>query len=181
MEVTSAKFNGERRGRGQRCRRSFGGKKHQRGVRMACEELLRPWLHLSLHERCSKAVLDGGVDVRQAGLRVCGFLKGPFRFEVGSLQRIGAGGHSKSDFYTPESVKIRTNKKKEAMISFTPLHSYFYLAMCAPTNSFNTQPTPNINLHSVDANSVNVPSFQLNLVPRNVSDMFVFFNKNDAF
>lgn len=90
MEVNSAEVSGERRGRGQRCRSRFGGKKHQRGVWMVCEELLRPRLRLSLHERCCKAVLDGGMDASQAGLRVFGFLKGPFRFEVGALRRIRA-------------------------------------------------------------------------------------------
>lgn len=60
---------------------------------MICEELLRPRLRLSLHEHCRKAVLDGGLDGRQAGLRVFGFLKAPFRFEVGALRR-RAGGRS---------------------------------------------------------------------------------------
>lgn len=89
MEVTGAEVGGERRGRGYGCGGRFGGKQHQRRVRVICEELLRPRLRLSLHERCCKAVLDG----HQAGLRVFGFLKAPFRFEVGALRR-RAGGRS---------------------------------------------------------------------------------------
>lgn len=93
MEVTGAEVGGERRGRGYGCGGRFGGKQHQRRVRMICEELLGPWLRLSLHEHCCKAVLDGGLDGRQAGLGVFGFLKAPFRFEVGALRR-RAGGRS---------------------------------------------------------------------------------------
>lgn len=88
MEVTGVKVSSKRLGRGQRWRRSVGRKKHQGGVQMVCEEVLRPWLRLSLHERCCKAVLDGRVDVSQARLRVFGFLNGPFGFEVGALRRI---------------------------------------------------------------------------------------------
>lgn len=117
VEVTGAEASGEWQGRGQRCRRSFGGKKHQCGVWVVCEELLRPWLRLSLHERCCKAVLDGGVDVSQTGLRVFGFLNGPVRFEVGALRRIRAGGRSQSTFYTSENVKMSTKKKQPQYIS----------------------------------------------------------------
>lgn len=93
MEVTGAEVSGEGRGRGQRCGGPLGRKEHQRGVRMICDEAdLR--LCLSLHEWRCKAALGGRVDVSQAGLRVFGFLNAPFRFEVGALRRVGAGGHS---------------------------------------------------------------------------------------
>lgn len=91
MEVTGAEVCAERR-RGQRRGGRFGGTQHRRRVRMiGDDDLLRPWLCLSLHEHCCKAVLDGGVDVSQAGLRVFGFLNGPFRFEVGALRRRAGG------------------------------------------------------------------------------------------
>lgn len=131
MEITGAEVSGERQGRGQRCRRSFGGKMHQCGVRVVCEELPRPWLRLSLHERCCKAVLDGGVDISQAGLRVFGFLNGPVRFEVGALRRIRAGGRSQSTFYTSENVKMSTKKKQPRY----PLCHYIliFIGLCVPS------------------------------------------------
>lgn len=79
---------------------------------MVCEELLRPRLCLSLHERCCKAVLDGGMDVSQAGLRVFGFLKGPFRFEVGALRRIRAAVVHSQPSCTSENGKMITKKKQ---------------------------------------------------------------------
>lgn len=72
---------------------------------MVGEGLLRPWLRLSLHEHCCKAVLDGGVDANQAGLRVFGFLNGPFGFEVGALRRIRAGGRSQSTLPPQKTLK----------------------------------------------------------------------------
>lgn len=131
VEVSGAEVSGERRGRGQRCRRSFSGKKHQRGGRMVCEELLHSWLCLSLHDHCCKAVLDGDVDGSQAGLRVFGFLNGPFRFEVGALRRITAGGRSQSTLYTSENVKMNTKKKQPRY----PSRHYIliFIRLCVPS------------------------------------------------